>query len=101
MDNKGFAITGILYTILFPFIVLIFIMYLVYVFFNYLVVESLTLFGFFFGYTFSTETELEKKLKEMKDEEEHVKEEVHNVSYEYDPSFDNEGGENLWVMLIF
>ena len=47
---------GILYTLLLPFIVAIFGCYLVYVFFNYLVIEAKTLFGFFFGYTFSETT---------------------------------------------
>lgn len=74
---------GILYTILFPFIVVVFALSLVYVFVNYLVMESLTIFGFFFGYTFTVETELEKKMREMKEEGE--KEEVHTVNYEYDP----------------
>ena len=76
---------GILYTILFPFIVLIFALYLLYVFCNYIVVECITIFGFFFGYTFTTETELEKKLREIKEGREKEKEEVHTVSYEYDP----------------
>ena len=53
---------GILYTILFPFIVAIFALYLVYVVGNYLVLEAINFFGFFFGYTFTTETELEKKI---------------------------------------
>ena len=58
---------GILYTILFPFIVAIFALYLVYVVGNYLVLETINFCGFFFGYTFTTETELEKKLAEMKE----------------------------------
>lgn len=58
---------GILYTILFPFIVVIFAAFLVYVFGDYLFLEIKTLVGFFFGYTFSTDTELEIKLKEMKE----------------------------------
>ena len=57
---------GILYTLLLPFIIAIFICYIIYVFFNYLVLEAINLFGFFFGYTFTTETELEKKLESMK-----------------------------------
>ena len=89
---------GILYTILFPFIVLFFGVYLVYVFVNYLVIESLTLFGFFFGYTFTTETKLERKLREMKESND-KKEENHGVSYEYDPSLnevsDGEGSDTL------
>lgn len=90
---------GILYAILFPFIVLIFALYLVYVFVNYLVIECLTLFGFFFGYTFTVETELERKLREIKENNEKSKEEVKEISYEYDPSVGEvnieEGSEDL------
>lgn len=57
---------GILYTILLPFIIVIFALYIVYVFGNYLVLEAINLFGFFFGYSFSVETELEKKLAGMR-----------------------------------
>ena len=57
---------GILYTLLFPFIIVIFTLYIVYVFGNYLVLEAINFFGFFFGYTFTTETALEKKLESMK-----------------------------------
>lgn len=89
---------GILYTILFPFIVLIFAAYLVYVFFNYLVVECLTIFGFFFGYTFTVETELERRLREIKENNEKSKE-IEDVTYEYDPSasevINEEGSEEL------
>lgn len=70
---------GMLYTLLFPLIVLFFGLSLVYVFINYLVNESMHIFGFFFGYTFTVETELEKKLKEMKEENKKVQE----VSYAY------------------
>lgn len=58
---------GILYTLLFPFIVFIFALYLVYALGNYLVLEFISLFGFFFGYVFTTETELEKKLNNKKE----------------------------------
>ena len=58
---------GILYTLLFPFIVVIFSLYIVYVFGNYLVLEFINFFGFFFGYSFSEETELEKKLLNIKE----------------------------------
>lgn len=57
---------GILYTILFPFILVIFVLYLGYVLVNYLVLEMINFFGFFFGYTFTPETALEKKLHLMK-----------------------------------
>ena len=90
---------GILYTILFPFVVLIFSLYLVYVFVNYLVIECLTLFGFFFGYTFTVETDLERQLREMKEENEKSKEIGKEVSYEYDPSVsevnNEEGSDSL------
>jgi len=77
---------GILYTILFPFIVVIFAIALVYVFVNYLVNESIHVFGFFFGHTFSEETELEKKLNAMKEEKNVSEEEsldAGEVTYTY------------------
>lgn len=70
---------GILYTILFPFIVAIFVLYLVYVIGNYLVLEAINFCGFFFGYTFTTETELEKKLAEMKEMQKESKEVANNA----------------------
>ena len=69
---------GILYTILFPFIVAIFALYLVYVVGNYLVLEAINFCGFFFGYTFTTETELEKQLAEMKEGPKEEKEVTNN-----------------------
>ena len=75
---------GVLYTIAFPVIVVVFAIYLVYAFCNYLVMESVTLFGFFFGYTFSTETELERVLRERKEEE--SEEKTTKVVYEYNVS---------------
>ena len=85
---------GILYTILLPFILMVFAGYLVYVFFNYLVVESMALFGFFFGYTFSDETELEKELILMKEEDVEKKTEV---AYQYDETgkYDQEINESI------
>ena len=76
---------GVLYTILLPFIIAVFALYLVYVFFNYLVVEAKTFFGFFFGYTFTEETELEKKLEDMKKEKIRKDSEIEKqeISYEY------------------
>lgn len=65
---------GILYTILFPFLVIIFAVFLVYVFVDYIVLEIKTLVGFFFGYTFTTDTELELQLKELKEAKSEVKE---------------------------
>lgn len=59
---------GILYTILFPFILVFFALCLVYVLINYIVNELINFLGFFFGRTFTVETELEKKLREMKEE---------------------------------
>ena len=110
---------GILYTILFPFIVAIFAGYLVYVFGNYLVMESINIFGFFFGYTFSEETELERKLREMKEgpelEENEETEERETVSvkeetkvvYQYEGDTtefsmeDEKGSDEQWVPLTF
>ena len=59
---------GILYTLLFPFILVFFALSVVYVIINYLVAEIVNFFGFFFGHTFTVETKLEKQLKEMKEE---------------------------------
>ena len=72
---------GILYTLLFPFIVAIFAAFLVYALFNYLVLECINLFGFFFGYTFTVETGLEKELENMKNE---LGEKNENRDLEYD-----------------
>lgn len=76
---------GILYTILFPLIMAVFALSLVYVFCNYIVNECIHFFGFFFGYTFSVETELEKKLREIKEGNKKAEEFVENseVSYAY------------------
>ena len=82
---------GILYTILFPLIVLVFALYLVYVFGNYLVMEALSIFGFFFGYTFSEETKLEQQLKEIKENGLKESKKEPEVVYEYDPSASNGG----------
>lgn len=60
---------GVLYTLLFPLIVVIFLLYTIYVFCNYLVLEVINLVGFFFGYSFSTETELERRLHSGKRKE--------------------------------
>lgn len=87
---------GILYTILFPVIVFIFALYLVYVFCNYLVIECLSLFGFFFGYTFSVETELEKKLRELKEASSVENKKAQEITYEYNPS--TESDTNVDVM---
>ena len=59
---------GILYTILSPFVVLGFALFLVYSLFNYLVCEAIGLSGFFFGKKFSAETELDKQCKKLKKE---------------------------------
>lgn len=58
---------GILYTLLLPFIVASFAVFVIYAIFNYLVLECVNLFGFFFGYTFTTETDLERKLDRMRE----------------------------------
>ena len=108
---------GMLYTILFPFILVIFAGYLVYVFGSYLVMESITFFGYFFGYTFSEEKELEKKLREMKEESDvkkndveenvkHVEEVKEEITYQYDDDTiikydDGKGSDEQWVALIF
>ena len=59
---------GILYTILSPILLVIFLLFVVYSLFNYLVYEVIYLGGFFMGKRFSVETPLEKKLAQMKKE---------------------------------
>ena len=59
---------GILYTIISPVLLVIFLLFVLYSFFNYLVYEVIYLGGFFMGKRFTTETELEKKLTLMKKE---------------------------------
>ena len=93
---------GILYTIAFPVIVVVFAIYLIYAFCNYLVMESITLFRFFFGYTFSTETEVERVLREQKEEDSDEKNS--KVVYEYNGSYEEEteeGSDEQWVTSIF
>ena len=92
----------ILYTIAFPVVVVVFAVYLVYAFCNYLVMESITLFGFFFGYTFSTETDVERVLREKKEAE--SEEKTSKVIYEYNDSDEDEvleGSDEQWVTLTF
>lgn len=78
---------GILYTILFPFIIAIFALYVVYVFGNYLVFEAINFFGFFFGYSFTSQTELEKKLENMKDNNDSEKTDANNMEEEFEEFF--------------
>ena len=80
---------GMLYTLLCPFIVVIFVLYLIYVFFNYLVLEAINIFGFFFGYTFTVETELEKKLTGN-----NVEDKDNNIEIEFDDFFAEESVVN-------
>lgn len=61
---------GVLYTILSPVILLFFLVFVVYSFFNYLVCEVINLSGFFFGRKFTAHTELDKRLSRMKKEKE-------------------------------
>ncbi len=93
---------GILYTILFPLMVVFFGIVLVYTVLNYLVLEVINFVGFFFGNTFTTETELEKKLKEMRmsKKENSVVEASAQVVYQYESNpervnvSEQEGGDN-------
>ena len=64
---------GILYTILSPFILAFYLLFVVYSFFNYLVCESIYLGGFFLGRKFDDTTELERKLIKVKKEKEALK----------------------------
>ena len=59
---------GILYTVLSPVILAIFLLFVLYAFFNYLVFEVINLVGFFAGKKLSEETELDKKLKKIRAE---------------------------------
>lgn len=91
---------GILYTILFPFILVFFALVLVFMLLNYLVMETVNCVGFFFGHTFTVETELDKELKRMKEERNKevesekvlVKSEANLIE---EPSLENEGGDLL------
>ncbi len=57
---------GIVYTILLPFIVVYFVLFLLYTFFNYLICEVYTGVMFFFGGGCTMETELDKRLMKKK-----------------------------------
>lgn len=57
---------GVLYTVLSPIILLIFVLFIVYSFFNYIVFEVINAVGFFAGKKITDETDLDKKLKKMK-----------------------------------
>ena len=59
---------GILYTVLSPVILAIFLLFVLYAFFNYLVFEVINIVGFFAGKRLSEETELDKKLKKIRAE---------------------------------
>ena len=59
---------GILYTVLSPVILAIFLLFVLYAFFNYLVFEVINLVGFFAGKKLSEETELDKKLTKIRAE---------------------------------
>ena len=61
---------GILYTILSPFILAFFLLFVVYSVFNYLVCEAIYLGGFFFGRRFDDKTDLEKQYLKLKKERE-------------------------------
>lgn len=58
---------GIVYTILLPFVVVYFAIFLVYTFVNYLVCEVYTAVSFFFGGGCSLETKLDKELIKKRD----------------------------------
>ena len=59
---------GVLYTVLSPVFLLIFLLFVVYSLFNYLVFEVINIIGFFAGKRFTEETELDKKLKKIKEQ---------------------------------
>ena len=62
---------GIIYTLVFPVLVVIFSGFVVFTFINYLVKEVVNFFGFFMGYSFTVETELEQQLEKMREEKSH------------------------------
>ena len=64
---------GIVYTILSPVILVIFLLFVLYSLFNYLVCEFIYLGGFFLGKKFDDTTELEKKLIKLKKEKEEAR----------------------------
>ena len=53
---------GVLYTVLSPVFLLVFLLFVVYSLFNYLVFEVINVIGFFAGKRFTEETDLDKKL---------------------------------------
>ncbi|MBR3891299.1 MAG: hypothetical protein IKJ30_04420 [Bacilli bacterium] len=59
---------GVLYTVLSPVFLLVFLLFVVYSLFNYLVFEVINVIGFFAGKRFTEETDLDKKLKKMKEQ---------------------------------
>ena len=61
---------GIIYTVLFPIILILFLLFVVYTVFNYLVCEAIYFGGFFLGRKFDDTTKLEKKLIKLKEEKE-------------------------------
>ena len=65
---------GIVYTILSPFILVFFLLFVVYSLFNYLVCEMIYLGGFFLGRKFDDKTELEKNLIKLRKEKEALRE---------------------------
>ena len=63
---------GIFYTIISPIILVIFALFLVYSFFNYLVCEAINLSGFFLGKRFTEHTQLDKEYLRNKEEKEEL-----------------------------
>ena len=61
---------GIMYTILSPVLLVLFALFVVYSFFNYLVCEAINLGGFFLGKKFDEKTELDRRYLKMKKEKE-------------------------------
>lgn len=61
---------GILYTILSPVILAVFLLFVAYSLVNYLVCEAIYLAGFFLGKKFDEKTSLDKTLAKMKEEKE-------------------------------
>lgn len=79
---------GIMYTILSPFILAFFALFLVYSLFNYFVCEVINLSGYFLGKRFTAQTVLDKEYSKIQKE----KDEIRGVVKESEV-VSNEGGD--------
>ncbi len=82
---------GIIYTILSPLLLVFFLLFVVYSFFNYLVCECINLGGFFLGKRFSEDTELDKQYKKIKKEKEELRKKLEEAKMEQVGMINGEG----------